>query len=161
MAEDKPLPVELPAPALKEAQHRVLRVQAANDRFGAPGHHTPNKSGHDAFPPLSRSGWRRSMAGMGHEQRFPPLRLNVRCRLGQATFIGTDGKGREAPTAVIPAIGIRLHRLPLPRSSCRITASLFSPKADQPAPMARTSAARPSTGIAGNSPGLLAGRLRR
>jgi hypothetical protein len=41
---------------------------------------------------------------MGHEQRFPPLRLNVRCRLGQATFIGTDGKGREAPSAVIPAL---------------------------------------------------------
>jgi hypothetical protein len=41
------------------------------------------------------------MAGVGHEQRFPPLRLNVRCRLGQATFIGTDGKGREAPIAVV------------------------------------------------------------
>jgi hypothetical protein len=35
MAEDKPLPVELPAPALKQAQRRVLWVQAASDRFGA------------------------------------------------------------------------------------------------------------------------------
>ena len=33
--EDNPLPVELPAPALKQAQCRVLWVQAANDRFGA------------------------------------------------------------------------------------------------------------------------------
>ena len=44
---------------------------------------------------------------MGHEQRFPPLRLNVRCRLGQATFIGTDGKGREAPRAAL--CGSRPH----------------------------------------------------
>jgi hypothetical protein len=44
------------------------------------------------------------MSAPGHEQRFPPLQLNVRCRLGQATFIGTDGKGREAPSAVIPAL---------------------------------------------------------
>jgi hypothetical protein len=35
MAEDKPLPVQLPAPALKQAQRRVLWVQAASDRFGA------------------------------------------------------------------------------------------------------------------------------
>jgi hypothetical protein len=35
MAEDKPLPVELPALALKGAQRRVLWVQATNDRFGA------------------------------------------------------------------------------------------------------------------------------
>jgi hypothetical protein len=48
------------------------------------------------------------MTEMGHEQRFPPLRLNVRCRLGQATFIGTDGKGLEAP---IPAIrGTEMER---------------------------------------------------
>ena len=37
MAEDKPLPVELPAPALKQAQRRVLWVQAASDRFGYSG----------------------------------------------------------------------------------------------------------------------------
>jgi adenylate cyclase len=28
----------------------------------------PDKSGHTHFHPLSRSGWRRSMAGMGHEE---------------------------------------------------------------------------------------------
>jgi len=33
------------------------------------------------------------MTAVGHEQRFPPLRLDVRCRLGQVTFIGTDGNG--------------------------------------------------------------------
>ena len=45
-------------------------------------------------------------ASLGHEQRFPPLRLNVRCRLGQATFIGTDGKGREAPIPDLPALAL-------------------------------------------------------
>jgi hypothetical protein len=34
MSEDKPLPVKLPALALKQAQGRVLWVQATNDRFG-------------------------------------------------------------------------------------------------------------------------------
>jgi hypothetical protein len=68
MAEDKPLPVELPAPALKEAQHRVLRVQAANDRFGAPVSTRQTNPGMTHFHPLSRFGWRRSMAGMGHQR---------------------------------------------------------------------------------------------
>jgi hypothetical protein len=78
MAEDKPLPVELPAPALKEAQHRVLRVQAANDRFGAPVITRQTNPGMTHFHPLSRFGWRRSMAGKGHEERFPPTRLSGR-----------------------------------------------------------------------------------
>jgi hypothetical protein len=65
MAEDKPLPVELPAPALKEAQHRVLRVQAANDRFGAPVITRQTNPGMTHFHPLSRFGWRRSMAEKG------------------------------------------------------------------------------------------------
>jgi len=44
---------------------------------------------------------------MGHEDQFPRPRLNGRCRLGQATFAGTDGKGREAP---IPATHQKPHR---------------------------------------------------
>src|SRR6516165_3794531 len=36
---------------------------------------------------------------LGHEERFPPPRLNGRCRLGQATFIGTHGNERDAPIA--------------------------------------------------------------
>jgi hypothetical protein len=39
------------------------------------------------------------MAGVGHEERFPSPRLNGRCRLGQATFIGTLGNGQDAPKA--------------------------------------------------------------
>ncbi len=50
------------------------------------------------------------MTGMGHEQRFPPLGLDVRCRLGQATFIGTDGKGREAPITDLHATAFKLPR---------------------------------------------------
>ena len=34
---------------------------------------------------------------MGHEERFPPPRLNGRCRFGQATFTGTHGNERDAP----------------------------------------------------------------
>jgi hypothetical protein len=44
----------------------------------------------------------------GHEERFPSPSLSGRCRLGQATFIGTDGKGREAPKAVIGQASIEL-----------------------------------------------------
>ena len=34
---------------------------------------------------------------MGHDERFPPPRLNGRCRFDQATFIGTHGNERDAP----------------------------------------------------------------
>ena len=53
------------------------------------------------FHPLSRSGWRRSMAGMGHEDAFPRPRLSARCRFSQRTFAGPRGNGRDAPTTVI------------------------------------------------------------
>jgi hypothetical protein len=93
MAEDKPLPVELPAPALKEAQHRVLRVQAANDRFGAPVITRQTNPGMTHFHPLSRFGWRRSMAGMGHEEQFPPTRLSAGCGFRKETIAGMRGNG--------------------------------------------------------------------
>ena len=32
------------------------------------------------------------MAAVGHEDRFPPPRLNGRCRFGQATFNGVHGQ---------------------------------------------------------------------
>src|SRR5215467_2739762 len=35
--------------------------------------------------------------GLGHEEWFPPPRLNGRCRFGQATFIGTHGNEQDAP----------------------------------------------------------------
>jgi hypothetical protein len=100
MAEDKPLPVELPAPALKEAQHRVLRVQAANDRFGAPVITRQTNPGMTHFHPLSRFGWRRSMAGMGHEDQFPLRRLTARSVIRKRTVAATRGNGRDAPKAV-------------------------------------------------------------
>jgi len=36
-----------------------------------------------------------------HEERFPPPRLNGRCRFGQATFTGTHGNERDAPIPVV------------------------------------------------------------
>ena len=36
---------------------------------------------------------------MGHEERLPPLWLNVRCLIRQGTFAGTNGNARDAPKA--------------------------------------------------------------
>jgi hypothetical protein len=38
------------------------------------------------------------MAEMGHDRQFPSLQLSARCRIGQATFDGTDGRP-DAPQA--------------------------------------------------------------
>jgi len=42
-------------------------------------------------------------AALGHEDQFPPSSLSSRFGLGEATFAGTRGNGRDAPIAVIPA----------------------------------------------------------
>jgi hypothetical protein len=42
----------------------------------------------------------------GIEDQFAPAGLNARCRLGQATFVGTEGKGREAPIPAVRGIEI-------------------------------------------------------
>jgi len=44
------------------------------------------------------------MTGMGHEDRFPPSRLNGSCRFSQGTFAGTRANGRDAPIADFPAL---------------------------------------------------------
>ena len=41
------------------------------------------------------------MTALEHKDRFMPLRLCGCCRIGQATFTGTHGNGRDAP---IPAV---------------------------------------------------------
>src|SRR6516162_1019009 len=38
----------------------------------------------------------RSMAGVGHQDPFPPHRLNARCPLSEGTLAGTHGNGRDA-----------------------------------------------------------------
>ena len=43
------------------------------------------------------------MAGKGHEDAFPPSRLNARCEFSQKTFAGTRVNGREAPKTVFRA----------------------------------------------------------
>ena len=47
---------------------------------------------------------RPARAAKGHEDAFPRPRLSARCRFRQGTFAGTRGKGRDAPSAVIPAL---------------------------------------------------------
>ena len=37
---------------------------------------------------------------MGHGGRFSPSTLSGCCLLGEATFVGTHGKGRDAPVPV-------------------------------------------------------------
>jgi len=54
------------------------------------------------------------MAEMGHEERFRPPSLSGHCRLGEATFADTRGKGET--------------RRKRPRS-CRLNASGFDPNA--------------------------------
>jgi|HubBroStandDraft_4_1064222.scaffolds.fasta_scaffold16544_2 predicted MFS family arabinose efflux permease len=43
------------------------------------------------------------MAGMGHEDQFPPPSLNGRWWSGEATFVGMGSKEDDAPTAAIAA----------------------------------------------------------
>ena len=44
------------------------------------------------------------MAGLGHEDQFPPTSLSARCGFGQGTFAWTHGNGRDAPKAAIHTI---------------------------------------------------------
>jgi hypothetical protein len=48
---------------------------------------------------LSRFRRRSAMPEMGHGPALRLTEASGRCRPGQATFAGTDGKGREAPLA--------------------------------------------------------------
>jgi len=41
------------------------------------------------------------MTEMGHGPALRLTEASGRCRLGQATFAGTDGKGREAPILIV------------------------------------------------------------
>jgi len=42
-----------------------------------------------------------AMTDVGHEDPFPPHRLNARCPLSKETFAGTRGNGRDAPISAI------------------------------------------------------------
>jgi len=58
---------------------------------------------------------------LGHGPAFRLTEASGRCRLGQATFAGTDGKGREAPT---PAVrGTEIER----QGSTLCRRSIFEP----------------------------------
>jgi hypothetical protein len=54
--------------------------------------------GSDAFPPLrSRSHRSDRRSPVGHEDQFPPRRLNVCYRFSQMTFAGTSANVQDAP----------------------------------------------------------------
>jgi len=53
---------------------------------------------------LSRSRRVLRTAAVGHEERFPPTRLNVGCGFRKETIAGTDRNGRDAPIADRPAL---------------------------------------------------------
>jgi hypothetical protein len=46
--------------------------------------------------------WSLRGSGVGHEDPFPPLWLNVRCVIRHGTFAETNGNGRDAPLADLP-----------------------------------------------------------
>ena len=41
---------------------------------------------------------------MGHEERFPPTRLNAGCGFRKETIAGMRRNGRDAPVPAIPII---------------------------------------------------------
>jgi hypothetical protein len=55
------------------------------------------------------------MAGMGHEDAFPPPSLSGRCRLGEATFAGMGGKEEDAPKPAVCGTAME----PLESTHCR------------------------------------------
>jgi hypothetical protein len=98
---DRRLPCDPQAIALNETQcqGRAVRRSMAVLELSASQFWQIRKVGKP--PHRSRSGRGRSMAGVGHEDHFPPPSLSDRCRLGEATFRGIGGKEEDAP---IPAI---------------------------------------------------------
>jgi hypothetical protein len=42
------------------------------------------------------------MAGVGHEERFPPTRLSAGCGFRKETIAGMRRNGRDAPKAAAP-----------------------------------------------------------
>ena len=53
---------------------------------------------------LRPSGPSSATAGLGHEERFPPPKLNAGCRLRKETIAGMCQNWRDAPIAVFPAL---------------------------------------------------------
>jgi hypothetical protein len=49
------------------------------------------------------------MSAVGHEERFPPTRLNVGCGFRKETIVRTRRNGRDAPIGAIGA-GEATHR---------------------------------------------------
>ena len=80
------------------------RRKSLNDCFQAMG---ITGSANLERPKSTRLGRRRCrprMTPSGQEERLPPSRLGGCCLLGQETFAGTHGSGREAPRAVVRPI---------------------------------------------------------
>jgi hypothetical protein len=75
---------------------------------------------------------------VGHEDPFPPHRLNAGCPFSYETLAGTHGNGRDAPIPVVPwnrlgspalALMITAH-MPLKRFGL-IPSTVLIPVADQ------------------------------
>jgi hypothetical protein len=49
-----------------------------------------------------------AMAGVGHEERFPPTRLSAGCEFRKETIAGMRRNGRDAPKADLCAIPTKL-----------------------------------------------------
>jgi hypothetical protein len=68
----------------------------------------------------------RARSPSGHEELFPPRRLNGRCRFSQGTFPGAHGNGRGAPTANVCDRGV-FWKSPLrPRTMLSLRRPAFS-----------------------------------
>ena len=91
MDEDIPLPVDLPAAAVKWAYCPVSWQQMAGFHMGTAGRARQKIHPTEAIPTGTRT------AGMGHKGRFRRLRPNGRCGFCEGTSAGTRGNGRDPP----------------------------------------------------------------
>ena len=55
------------------------------------------------------------MAGLGHEDAFPPTSLSAVCGFRKETIAGTRSNGRDTPLAVTDAIAVHAVLIPLIR----------------------------------------------
>jgi hypothetical protein len=86
--------------------------------------------------PLDTPAWAApSMTALGHEDRFQRPSLSGCCRFGYATFAGTRGNGRDAPTPELPALP--LNGEARPEAVAAANRRLLAP--DSPLPLGQVS----------------------
>jgi len=82
----------------------VSGLQTVNDRFESARIQGRANGEGPQTTQLSRSPWLLRTAGVGHEERFPPTRLNAGYVLRKETIAGVRLDGRDAPIPNLPPL---------------------------------------------------------